>query len=73
MSPSGRSRPSASGSERPEAVIHWRPISDARTVAHRVPRPLVHGNWPQQLRLKEPAPKGRQDNWRETDHGGKHQ
>ena len=27
-------------------------------------------NWPQQLRLKEPARKGRQDDRRETDHGG---
>ena len=26
-------------------------------------------NWPQQLRLKEPARKGRQDDRRETDHG----
>ena len=26
-------------------------------------------NWPQQLRLEEPARKGRQDDRRETDHG----
>jgi hypothetical protein len=29
-------------------------------------------NWPQQLRLKEPARKGRQDDRRETDHGAIH-
>ena len=31
---------------------------------------LLRRNWPQQLRLEEPAPKGRQDDRRETDHGG---
>ena len=31
---------------------------------------LQHWNWPQQLRLEEPASKGRQDDRRETDHDG---
>jgi hypothetical protein len=31
---------------------------------------LQHRNWPQQLRLEEPACKGRQDDRREADHGG---
>jgi len=31
---------------------------------------LLHRNWPQQLRLEEPAPKDCQDDRRETDHGG---
>ena len=31
---------------------------------------LQHRDWPQQLRLEEPAPKGRQEDRRETDHEG---
>ena len=34
---------------------------------------LLHRNRPQQLRLEEPACKGRQDDRRETDHNGKDQ
>ena len=30
---------------------------------------LLDRHWPQQLRLEEPAGKGRQDDRRETDHG----
>ena len=36
----------------------------------RVANSSQHRNWPQQLRLEEPARKGRQDDRRETDHGG---
>jgi len=34
---------------------------------------LQHRNWPSQLRFEEPTYKGRQDDWRETDHDGKDQ
>jgi hypothetical protein len=34
---------------------------------------LQRRNWPQQRRLEEPARNGRQDDRRETDHGGKDQ
>jgi hypothetical protein len=36
-------------------------------------RRLLERNWPQRLRLEEPARNGRQDDRRESDHGGKDQ
>ena len=55
----GRAVAHVQGSYVPEATIYF---TSALILLRR--------NWPQQLRLEEPTPKGRQDDRRETDHGG---
>ena len=51
---------------------NWSLEAEAKRTPRNLARALapLHPNWPQQLRFEEPAPKGRQDDGREADHGG---